>query len=118
MREAMRLAREKQQQKARDIVKLSVEAEKKRKHEERERHKRALEVRAGSLIALHVWLFVPSALVTPVAQMVPQAVENYDPSKHNGFDVKKNPLMSGGHGKTFTNRPRFGRVKPGCGPSG
>ena len=47
-----------------------------------------------------------------------QAAENYDASKHNGFDVRKNPLMSGGHGKTFTNKPRFGRVKPGCGPSG
>ena len=40
----MRLAREKQQQKAKDMVKSSVEADKKSKHEERERHRRALEV--------------------------------------------------------------------------
>ena len=44
----MRRTRERQQQKARDLVKQSVEADKKRKHEERERHKRALEVRLCS----------------------------------------------------------------------
>ena len=50
LREEMRRARERQQQKAKDIVKASVEAEKKRKHEERERHRRALEVCARDVL--------------------------------------------------------------------
>ena len=75
--------REAQQRKVRELMRKSAEAEKLRKKQERETRKRALE-----------------------------SVENYDPSKHNGFDRTKNPLMSGGHGKNFTNRPRFGRPKP------
>eukprot|EP00591_Stephanopyxis_turris_P000143 CAMPEP_0195521208 /NCGR_PEP_ID=MMETSP0794_2-20130614/18212_1 /TAXON_ID=515487 /ORGANISM="Stephanopyxis turris, Strain CCMP 815" /LENGTH=153 /DNA_ID=CAMNT_0040650715 /DNA_START=82 /DNA_END=543 /DNA_ORIENTATION=+ len=89
LRAEMQRIREEQQRKAKEIVQQSVEAEKERKKQERETRRRALE-----------------------------SVENYDPKKHDGFDVRRNPLMSGGHGKNFTRKPRFGRVKPGCGPGG
>jgi hypothetical protein len=75
-----------QQKSVKKIVTDSVKAEKVRKKAQREVHKRAVE-----------------------------SVENYDASKHNNFDVRKNPLMSGGHGKNFTNKPRFGRPKPKSG---